>query len=64
MLFLSSQENSTACPVAATTSAPPSGLLTSGAIAIGVIFGLLGLVAVAIFAVAMYKYCGTRKRFL
>ena len=44
-----SQENSTTCP--ATTSAPPSGLSTGGAIAIGVVFGLLGLATVVVVAV-------------
>ena len=59
------QENFTTCP--ATTTAPPSGLSTGGAIAIGIIFGLLGLVAVAIVVVVvvvlvvMYKRRGGGK---
>ena len=65
LLPCSLQENSTTCP--ATTSAPPSGLSTGGVIAIGIIFGLLGLVAVAIVVVVvvvlvvMFKRRGWKK---
>ena len=59
------QENSTTCP--AITAPPSSGLSTDGAIAIGVIFGLLGVVVavaiiVVVVVVVMHKRRGVGKR--
>ena len=61
------QENSTTCPATTVPPAPPSGLSTEGAIAIGVTLGLLGVaVAVAIIVVVvvvvMHKRRGVGKR--
>ena len=62
------QENSTTCP--ATTTAPPSGLSTGGAIAIGIVFGLLSIVAgvviamVVVVVLVVMKHRGGGKRYL
>ena len=61
------QENSTTCPATTAPPAPPSGLSTEGAIAIGVTFGLLVVVVavaiiVVVVVVVIFKSRGVGKR--